>query len=718
MSPHRRMSKVSQRHPSQINDVFLGLAFTLHSPKNPNEPGDLEYTAVLHDGTGVVESEEWHLPFRLELSDEESLGEVQIASRKVLERIMEYENERNAKVCVVAVAEPIPHQLMGNQGVEFFATIWLHLDAVPFLIKPSTSIFTELPAPSTAASAASAISAAILHLHPATHTATTAVLDPVDHHVQVDCNRQVRLCSIVQYQQSTSPELWKRFTALATQLREKDISIAFFSATPQGGGVALMRHALIRLLRMVGVKVNWYVPEGHPVVFDITKRKIHNVLQGVAEKGMEMSDEDKRWFEIWTRQNYEAFWTKGALDADVIVIDDPQLTAMIPIIKRERPNTKIIFRSHIQLQSDLIDNPSTPQARTWNYLYNYVKHADLFLSHPVKFFVPKNVHDNMAVLYMAPSTDPLDGLNKPYGERSVHYFRQYYNSLSAKQCGITVDWDRGYICQVARFDPSKGLEYLLAAYLEFRQKLMKLDPPPLGGGPHLIVMGHGSVDDPDGTRIYEKLHDILASEEYALVKEDVSIVRAPPSDGILGAIMQGAWVATQLSTREGFEVKVTEVVNKRVPIIVSDAGGIPLQVKHGINGWIVPTANSHAVAQTLYDIHQGNISVHRTLDPERKLDGRKTDPNSVSEEFVRNFDEPMLKVHADDGATSEDFWTVGNVTRWLYLFSRLLGLEHDGDETLQSMDIGTQLVGKKIDGPNVWEMVMGKDMVQGEGELI
>jgi hypothetical protein len=30
--------------------------------------------------------------------------------------------------------------------------------------------------------------------------------------------------------------------------------------------------------------------------------------------------------------------------------------------------------------------------------------ADPF-KHPVKAFVPKNVHDNMAVLYMAPSTE-------------------------------------------------------------------------------------------------------------------------------------------------------------------------------------------------------------------------------------------------------------------------------------------------------------------------
>jgi hypothetical protein len=91
--------------------------------------------------------------------------------------------------------------------------------------------------------------------------------------------------------------------ALSNHLVQNRTSIAFFSATPQGGGVALMRHALIRLWRMVGLDVTWYVPEGHPTVFDITKRKIHNVLQGVADKGVEMDDEDKKWFELWTEQN-------------------------------------------------------------------------------------------------------------------------------------------------------------------------------------------------------------------------------------------------------------------------------------------------------------------------------------------------------------------------------------------------------------------------------
>jgi hypothetical protein len=149
------------------------------------------------------------------------------------------------------------------------------------------------------------------------------------------------------------------------------------------------------------------------------------------------------------------------------------------------------------------------------------------IQHPVKFFVPKNVRETLPVLYMAPSTEyvyyghcdsslimsPLDGLNKPFGASTVQYYRQVFNSLSKKQCGNTIDWERGYICQVARFDPSKGMPHLqiiarpklipgydqlLEAYRQFRAKLKESGEEL---GPQLILMGHGSVDDPDGTMI-------------------------------------------------------------------------------------------------------------------------------------------------------------------------------------------------------------------------
>lgn len=389
--------------------------------------------------------------------------------------------------------------------------------------------------------------------------------------------------------------------ALVRHIKVNDIKFARVSATPQGGGVALLQNALVRLWKLVGLEENgiWLVPLGHPSVFDITKKKFHNVLQGVAEDDVKLEEADEEYFEAWIKSNYEKFWKDtGVLTDRILVADDPQVVPLIPRVKKDFPGTKIIFRSHIQIQSDLTDDQETEQAHVWDYLFGFVKHADVFLAHPVDFFIPKNVKETLPVLYMPPSTDPLDGLNKPFGKETMRQLQQVYNGMSAQQSGVEMDWERGYFLQVARFDPSKGLNDLLAAYLQFRQKVEEAGK---GGGsgegkkpPQLVVVGHGSIDDPDGTRIYEELHQvspspvqrstsllnptrvpwqILNSDEYELVTKDVSIVRAPPSDTLLGALMQGATVALQLSTREGFEVKVSEAVYKRVPIIATKAGG-------------------------------------------------------------------------------------------------------------------------------------------------
>ena len=42
-------------------------------------------------------------------------------------------------------------------------------------------------------------------------------------------------------------------------IKDRKLKIVYFSATPQGGGVALMRHALLRFLHLLGVDVQWSV---------------------------------------------------------------------------------------------------------------------------------------------------------------------------------------------------------------------------------------------------------------------------------------------------------------------------------------------------------------------------------------------------------------------------------------------------------------------------
>lgn len=80
--------------------------------------------------------------------------------------------------------------------------------------------------------------------------------------------------------------------------------------------------------------------------------------------------------------------------------------------------------------------------------------------------------------------------------------------------------------------------------------------------------------------------------------------QAAPSDiySVLNALMSSAKIVLQLSSREGFEVKVSEAIHKGKPIIATRAGGIPLQVQHGKNGYLVEVGDSAQVAKHLYEL--------------------------------------------------------------------------------------------------------------------
>ena len=96
--------------------------------------------------------------------------------------------------------------------------------------------------------------------------------------------------------------------------------------------------------------------------------------------------------------------------------------------------------------------------------------------------------------------------------------------------------------------------------------------------PQLALCGHGSIDDPDASLVYGELIHLIGTPEYATIKHDICIVRAPAEDRLLNALLRSAHVALQLSHREGFEIKVTEALHKGTPIIVYNTGGIPLQI--------------------------------------------------------------------------------------------------------------------------------------------
>ncbi|KAL4785631.1 hypothetical protein BJX76DRAFT_323730 [Aspergillus varians] len=462
--------------------------------------------------------------------------------------------------------------------------------------------------------------------------------------VQVDTGFHIQLTNRKNYEDSVTSNTWKAIEHYSNDLNKRKIKIAFFSATPQGGGVALMRHAMVRFSNAIGTDMRWYVPKPRPGVFRITKTN-HNILQGVSAPEERLSEESWDSVTGWIHENADRYWLRpgGPLvhpsegGADIIIIDDPQMPALIPLAKQRAPDRPVVFRSHIQIRSDLVAQEGSPQAECWGRMWESIQLADLFISHPVKMFVPDTI-PREKVGYMPASTDWLDGLNKTMRDEDVAYYGRVFNSMVRNSGMPVIDYPADeYIVQIARFDPSKGIPDVVESYEKFYERMIKSAPDKIP--PKLLICGHGSVDDPDGSIIYESVVNHIESSIPQLA-DQICIVRLGPSDQVLNALMSKAKVALQLSTREGFEVKVSEAIHKGRPVIATRAGGIPLQVIDRGNGFLVDVGDTDAVAKHLFDLCTDDELWHKM--------------------------HKFALAHVCDEVS-----TVGNSLNWLYVASKL-----------------------------------------------
>ncbi|CAI6333445.1 unnamed protein product [Periconia digitata] len=484
--------------------------------------------------------------------------------------------------------------------------------------------------------------------------------------VKVDSGGEAIICHADEYPGTVKERTWQATIRYAQSLRDGNIKIAFFNSTPQGGGVALMRHALIRFLHTLDVDANWYVPNPKPAVFRITKNN-HNILQGVAEPDLRINASNIYDLDEWCTKNASRFWTsqncplgpRSEGGSDVIIVDDPQMPGLVKIAKAQDPSRPVIFRSHIQVRADLANKPGTPTAEVWDWIWENVKDADLFISHPVPDFVPANVTPHK-VGYMPATTDWLDGLNKDLSDWDLQFFQHEFNAECLKAGMYKLDYPaRKYIVQIARFDPAKGIADVLASYAELRRVHMK--DWKKEDSPQLVVAGHGAIDDPDATHIHRETLEALSSQ-YADIKDDVIVMRLGPSDQLLNFLMSSAHVALQLSTREGFEVKVSEALHKGVPIIATRRGGIPLQVEKGKSGFLVEAGDYKSVARHLFELFTNEESYAAMAD--------------------------YAKTHVSDEVS-----TVGNALCWLYMADRLAKGESLGPESRWINDMARETAG-------------------------
>ncbi|KAF1957547.1 putative trehalose synthase-like protein [Byssothecium circinans] len=614
-----------------LRSVYVGIAVQEGSENT------MEIGVVFHDGT--YSAPEFGTA-KIPREPHDDLG------TRLADTVIQTLNQHRHENLLKCVAAGVNHRA-NRESPDLLSRLWQELDIVPLLfaneLQSETSsqhiqdldFSVDEEADSLARKAATRF----------TNTSQPNVQVAHQHKVEVDCGGRAVIVRREEYFNTVHPRTWQAMMHYANSLISDKVKIAFFSATPQGGGVALMRHALIRFLRSIDIKASWYVPNPVPSIFRITKDN-HNILQGVADPSLRLTPEKQSMLDGWCLRNARRHWInkKGPLaprgqgGADVIIVDDPQMPGLVKIAKDQDPERPVIYRSHIQVRGDLANTPGTPTAEVWDWVWNNIKDADLFISHPVPDFIPANVTPSK-VGYLPATTDWLDGLNKDLDDWDFQFYIHNFQeeAFSHPSMPILDHPKRKYIAQIARFDPSKGIPDVLASYALLRRTHMK--DWKREDTPQLCLSGHGAIDDPDANIILKQTKEQL-DEEFPDIKDDVIFMRLESSDQLLNALISGAHVALQLSTREGFEVKVSEALHKGIPIIATLRGGIPLQVQDGKSGFLVEAGDHAMVAQHLYDLFTDNVLYKE------------------------------MATYAKDHV-SDEVSTVGNALAWLYMADTL-----------------------------------------------
>jgi trehalose synthase len=111
----------------------------------------------------------------------------------------------------------------------------------------------------------------------------------------------------------------------------------------------------------------------------------------------------------------------------------------------------------------------------------------------------------------------------------------------------------------------------------------------------LVYCYNVAIDDPESMQIYERVY---AKAKRLVDKGDVLFVLGN-NEVLVNAIQRRAAVVVQNSSREGFCLAVTEALWKSRPVVATQVGGIPLQIRDGETGFLVPWGDRDAMAERI-----------------------------------------------------------------------------------------------------------------------
>lgn len=334
---------------------------------------------------------------------------------------------------------------------------------------------------------------------------------------------------------------------IAEELKGK--TIQYINSTSVGGGVAEILNRLVPLLKELGIDTRWDLIKGGEQFFEVTK-KFHNALHGRAE---EINQRDFDIFMETSQRNIDDVIIYG----DIVFIHDPQPIALI----KKRAENKWIWRCHVDI--------SNPNERVWQFLMSFIVNYDSAVFSAPAFSRRLPIRQFL----ISPSIDPLSDKNKELPQESIDKVLEKYGILKNKPI----------ITQISRFDRLKDPAGVIEAYQQVKKYI----------DCQLILAGGGASDDPEGVQVFEEV------KEKAKQDKDIHILLLPQNDIEINALQRASTIIIQKSLREGFGLTVTEALWKAKPVVASNVGGIPLQIKHKYSGLLC-----HSVQGAVFALKQ------------------------------------------------------------------------------------------------------------------
>jgi trehalose synthase len=322
--------------------------------------------------------------------------------------------------------------------------------------------------------------------------------------------------------------------------------VQHINSTAVGGGVAEILNRMVPLLKELGIDARWDVIKGGERFFEVTK-KFHNALHGRPEN---ITQDDLQAFMETSSKNIEEMNICG----DIVFVHDPQ---PIALIKKRRDN-KWLWRCHIDV--------SSPNKKVWDFLMDFIVHYDSAVFSAPSFSQKLPIRQFL----IPPSIDPLSDKNRELTGQEIDAVLEKYS----------IPKDKPMITQISRFDRLKDPLGVIESYQKVKHYI----------DCRLILAGGTATDDPEGIQVLSEV------QEKAKEDKDIHILLLPQNDLEVNALQRASTIIIQKSLKEGFGLTVAEALWKAKPVVASNVGGIPLQIKHKYSGLLCHSVDGAAFA--------------------------------------------------------------------------------------------------------------------------